>query len=189
MSQGASGKRLPLLLAAWAVGMFGFGFGLVQLYDLFCRVTGLGGGSYVTLVEPQVLARVESELGRQIKVRMITHKGRGVQMTLEPLEDSIEVRTGQRHTVRYRLTNHTNRPQMARAVPSLAPAQLAPYFHKVACFCFDAMPIGPREEREMTMTFVVDGELPQGYGDDILVGYTLFVEKTAGRSGRALSGG
>jgi cytochrome c oxidase assembly protein subunit 11 len=39
----ASTKALLVKLALVVVGMFGFGFALVPLYDVFCEWTGLNG--------------------------------------------------------------------------------------------------------------------------------------------------
>ena len=43
-------KLLSLKLVALTVAMFGFGFALVPLYDVFCDLTGLGGKSYDVIV-------------------------------------------------------------------------------------------------------------------------------------------
>ena len=39
-------KRLVVRLATAAIAMFGFGFGLVPLYDVFCEITGLNGKNF-----------------------------------------------------------------------------------------------------------------------------------------------
>ena len=41
MSTGSSNRKTVLRLAAIAVGMFGFGFALVPLYDVLCDVMGI----------------------------------------------------------------------------------------------------------------------------------------------------
>jgi cytochrome c oxidase assembly protein subunit 11 len=46
----SGGRSTPWKLLALVVGMFGFGFALVPIYDVLCKVTGLGGrtgGLYV----------------------------------------------------------------------------------------------------------------------------------------------
>ena len=44
MSDSRTGQRKQtVLLLVLAVGMFGFAFALVPLYNLFCEVTGLNG--------------------------------------------------------------------------------------------------------------------------------------------------
>ena len=42
MSTGSSNRKTVLRLGAIAVGMFGFGFALVPLYDVFCDAMGIG---------------------------------------------------------------------------------------------------------------------------------------------------
>ena len=39
----ADNRRMLAKLAVVAVAMFGFGFALVPLYDIFCKATGFGG--------------------------------------------------------------------------------------------------------------------------------------------------
>ena len=41
MSAGSTHRKIVLRLAAIAVGMFGFGFALVPLYDVLCDVMGI----------------------------------------------------------------------------------------------------------------------------------------------------
>ena len=45
-----SNRRVAGWLSLWVVGMFGFGYALVPLYDIFCEITGLNGKS-ATLTE------------------------------------------------------------------------------------------------------------------------------------------
>ena len=64
-------RKLCLLV----VGMFGFGFALVPLYDLLCEVTGLGGrtgGPYT--YDPAV---VEVDRSRLVKVNLLTNTNDG----------------------------------------------------------------------------------------------------------------
>ena len=46
-------KVNPLRLAMIPLLMFGFGFALVPLYDVFCDITGLNGKTGLTLSPPQ----------------------------------------------------------------------------------------------------------------------------------------
>ena len=43
MKSSASIKSIVSRLLLVTVGMFGFGFALVPLYDMFCDITGLNG--------------------------------------------------------------------------------------------------------------------------------------------------
>lgn len=40
-SQQKSNRRVVGWLSLWVLGMFGFGYALVPLYDIFCEITGL----------------------------------------------------------------------------------------------------------------------------------------------------
>ena len=173
-------KNTVLYLAVVTVAMFAFGFGLVSLYDVFCRVTGFGGGRGLeaTAIE-EVRGIATVDLDREIKVRMVTKRGRGVRLYLTAMEDSVAVNPGTLNEVFFRLTNPSDQPRVARAVPSLAPAPIVPYVKKVECFCFDEQPIGPNESIVLSMKFMVDAALPPNYGDDLVVGYTLFEAENA----------
>ena len=46
MQESVKTKRLVVRLAASAVLMFGFGFALVPLYEVFCDITGLNGKNF-----------------------------------------------------------------------------------------------------------------------------------------------
>ena len=43
MSQQSANNKMVIKLVAIVIGMFGFGFALVPLYDVFCDVTGING--------------------------------------------------------------------------------------------------------------------------------------------------
>jgi len=62
--------------------------------------------------------------------------------------------------VKYFARNRADKTVVGQAVPSLAPGLAAKYFNKTECFCFTRQTLGPRQEREMPLRFVVDPELP-----------------------------
>ena len=53
-------KRTVGKLLLLIVGMFGFGFALVPLYDLFCDVTGLNGKTGVADAKAVAASRVDT---------------------------------------------------------------------------------------------------------------------------------
>ncbi|NNF40182.1 MAG: cytochrome c oxidase assembly protein, partial [Woeseiaceae bacterium] len=57
-------RRLLLLAAA----MFGFGFLLVPLYDVFCEITGFGGRTNTTAVTVEEAP----DFSREIRVEFVT---------------------------------------------------------------------------------------------------------------------
>ena len=64
-----SRHRVVKKLVVVAVLMFGFGFALVPLYDVFCRVTGLNGKTGV--IAGQDVAASIADSSREITVEFI----------------------------------------------------------------------------------------------------------------------
>ena len=62
---------------------------------------------------------------------------------------------------------------VAQAVPSVSPAEAAPYLHKTECFCFRQQPLAAGDARDMPLQFVIDQALPADIRT-ITLSYTLF---------------
>ena len=88
--------------------------------------------------------------------------------------------------VLYLARNQSNDQVVGRAVPSVAPGLAAQYFHKVQCFCFTEQTLGPREEREMPVRFVIDPNLPAEVAT-VTLSYT-FYESTANKQEQPATG-
>jgi len=153
------------------VGMFGFGFALVPMYGLLCKVTGLGGrtgGLYV--YDPVAVKPDES---RYIEVTFLTNTNDGMPWTFRAEVNGLRVHPGELAEAKFFVRNPTDKTMVAQAVPSLAPGNAAEYFHKTECFCFTRQVLAPGEEMEMPMRFFVAPEVPQNVGS-VSLSYTLF---------------
>ena len=71
----SANNRLVLRLIAVVVGMFGFGFALVPLYDVFCDITGINGKT-----DNKAAVRTVDEIdkNREITVEFITRTNSGM---------------------------------------------------------------------------------------------------------------
>ncbi|SIS43389.1 cytochrome c oxidase assembly protein [Neptunomonas antarctica] len=156
-----------LLLAS--VLMFGFGFALVPLYDVFCRITGLNGK--VTNTGPYTPAG--SDTSRHIRVQMIAVNNESMPWEFKALTPMVSVYPGESKQAAYLAYNPTSQRMVAQAIPSISPSEAAQYLHKVNCFCFDQQPLNSLESREMPLLFVIDPELPD-HISTITLSYTLF---------------
>ncbi len=164
-----------LLLAVGA--MFGFGFALVPLYDVFCDLTGLNRG------EIQALARnTQVDASRRVRVEFLAsevpaaarHAGQpraAWRFTAPPR--AIDPHPGELVRVDYELENLTGRPLTGRAVPSYGPAAAAAYFKKIECFCFRDQTLAPGEKRVLPVLFVLDRTLPADMGV-VTLSYAFF---------------
>ena len=151
------------------VGMFGFGFLLVPLYDVFCEITGFGGRT-----NTEAAVAVEApDLSRQIRVEFVTTLNSYAQFEFAADADSMMVTPGKMYYATFTAKNLANEHKVAQAVPSVAPTTAAEYFTKIECFCFTSQEFQANEERRMPLQFIVNPDLP-GFVDTITLQYTFF---------------
>jgi len=169
MSPQAANRRLVRRLVLGCVLMFGFGFALVPLYDVFCEVTGLNGK--ITNTGP--VATSEADTSREIRVRLIAVHNEAMPWKFGPQQNLILTHPGEMKQTAFMATNPTGRRMVAQAIPSVAPAEAARYLHKVNCFCFEQQVLQSGESVEMPLLFVVDKNLPE-HIRSLTLSYTLF---------------
>ncbi len=169
MNKPASHTKLIAQLLAGIVLMFGFGFALVPLYDVFCRITGINGK--VDLTPGAYHATSQSE--REIKVQFIAVNNESMPWVFKPKQSSIKVTLGKTYQTSYWAANVTKRHMVAQAVPSVSPSDAAEYLQKVDCFCFNRQPLSAGEQREMGLAFNVLPDIP-AHIKTITLSYTLF---------------
>lgn len=163
--------RLLRRLVLVAVGMFGFGFALVPLYDVFCDITGLNGK--VGRNGPAQVTNTGVDNERWVRVQFLTHNNGSMPWEFYPLTREVRVHPGQPVKVEFVARNPAGRTMTGQAVPSVAPSVGAGYFHKTECFCFEQQILEPGQEVRMPVVFVVDTALPAGIGT-LTLSYTLF---------------
>jgi cytochrome c oxidase assembly protein subunit 11 len=164
-------RRVVTRLAMVVLGMFGFGFALVPLYDVFCQVTGLNGKTGRIGLEQALSEKVDA--GRMVTVEFLATVNSELPWEFRPVMKKIRVHPGEVTEVRYQARNLTGDTVTGQAVPSLAPGQAARYFNKTECFCFTRQTLGPRETRDMPLRFVVDPDLPAGIRT-VSLSYTFY---------------
>ena len=168
-------RNLALRLAGAAVVMFGFGFALVPLYDIFCEVTGirfeLNQTQTADIVEQPAAARV-------VTLELLASTSNSAPWKFRPVADSIEVRTGLMQETEYYAENLAGRAIVGTATPDVAPREAGRYLKKVECFCFTEQQFAEGEGRNMPVRFFIDPELP-AHIDTITLSYTLHEKPTA----------
>ena len=162
-------RSLVMRLATAAVFMFGFGFALVPLYEVFCDITGLNGKNF----NEGPAAITEVDRSRTVKVQFVTTNPVEMPWEFKPNERTMRVFPGEDKVTAFYAKNPTSQWMVAQAVPSVTPSEAAPYLHKVNCFCFDRQPLDAGADTEMPLVFVVDPELPE-HITTITLSYALF---------------
>jgi len=170
MSLARANRRLALRLGLAALLMFGFGFLLSPLYDVFCRVTGLNGK--VTNIGA-VDGGITVDKQRQVQVQFLAINNEGMPWRFDPEETQISVHPGEQRLAYFVALNPTSRAMVARAVPSIAPAEAASYLHKINCFCFESQALAGSESQRMPLVLMIDPALP-AHIKTVTLSYTLF---------------
>jgi cytochrome c oxidase assembly protein subunit 11 len=155
-----STPRLVAMLTTLVVGMFGFGFALVPLYDVFCEVTGirLADSGRVSIAEFEKSTNPAAE--RWVTVTFDTAVDRGLAWTFDANEKKMRVRVGELNEAFFTATNEAAVTVIGHAVPSVSPTGASLYFAKTECFCFTQQQLIAGESRQMPVRFVIDPELP-----------------------------
>ncbi|WP_018691371.1 cytochrome c oxidase assembly protein [Algicola sagamiensis] len=159
-------KRLVLITLA----MFGFGFMLVPLYDVFCDVTGLNGKTSDTAAQAPTSLIDES---REVTVEFWSRTQGAMPWEFQPTLKKIKVHPGKVTKVFFRASNRSNDDMVGQAIPSVSPGLAANYFHKIECFCFNQQPVKAGETVDMPLIFYVDPALPAKF-TTLTLSYTMF---------------
>lgn len=170
-------RRLALRLAAVSVVFLGFGFALVPLYDVFCRVVGIN-----VQAAPAGDARPEGgiDTGRWVNIEFSSQVMAGLPVVFRPLQTHMRVNPGDVVAAKYLVRNPTDRELHANAVYSVSPGNAGAHFKKIECFCFQEQTLAPGEEREMPVIFWVDRKLAANV-TDITLSYA-FYSQPAGKA-------
>lgn len=160
-------SRLGLVV----VGMFGFGFALVPIYDVFCEITGLNGKTAGRATYDAAVVEVEEE--RLVTVQFTANNNAGMSWQFQPMVNQVQVHPGELTEVKFYAHNPTGMTMVAQAVPSVVPFVAADYLHKTECFCFTQQSLAGGEGIEMPLLFYIDKAIPADVSK-LTLSYTLF---------------
>ncbi len=172
-------RRLIRGLAVMALGSFAFGWALIPLYDVFCKVAGVGNAEAKS-GSAEVHEAIDPN--REVTVEFVADPASVGSFEFRPKVASMRVHPGKLYDTAFFAKNLTQGASVAQAVPSISPSLAAKYFHKTQCFCFSPQHFGVGEGRDMPVRFIVDPQLP-GNVDRITLAYTFYdtTEEAASR--------
>lgn len=161
-----AGKMLAL-----AVGMFGFGYAMVPIYDIICEVTGLNGKTgRVSIAEAEA---AKADPNREVVVQFTSTINASGSWKFEPTVKQMVVKPGQTYQTSYYAENLSNATTVGQATPSVSPSEAAKYFNKTECFCFTQQLFEPLASKDMPLVFIIDPDLPLTV-DRVTLSYTFF---------------
>jgi cytochrome c oxidase assembly protein subunit 11 len=165
-----SNRILIRSLVLMTAGSFAFGWALVPLYTVFCKVAGVGNAQ---AKEGPAAVREAVDPNREVTVEFVADPASVGSFEFRPEAASMRVHPGKLYDTQFYAKNLTGGPSVAQAVPSISPTEAAQYFHKTQCFCFSPQHFGVGEGRDMPVRFIVDPSLPPNV-DRITLAYTFY---------------
>jgi cytochrome c oxidase assembly protein subunit 11 len=165
-------KKVVKNLLFVVVGMFGFGFALVPLYDVFCDITGLNGKTGDQYASHE---QVQVDTSREIKVEFLDNVNAEMPWEFKPLTYSVKVHPGEASRIEYVARNKTDRDIIGQAVPSVSPGIAAAHFQKTECFCFTEQVLKAGEEKIMPVVFMIDPSIDEDV-HEVTLSYTFFIK-------------
>ena len=164
--------KTALILLCLSLGMFGFGYAMVPLYDVFCDAVGLNGKTGE--ISKADAENTERDTARLITVEFDTNVNSQLNWRFRPEQRKMVVHPGEINEALFYAENLSDRTIIGQAIPSVAPFEASVFFNKTECFCFTEQSLGPRESREMPVRFIVDPSLPGKY-QFMTLSYTFFL--------------
>jgi len=111
-------------IALVAIAMFGFGYLLVPLYDVFCEITGLNGKTG-RIDEAEIAARYQPDMTRLVTVQFIANNNLGMPWEFGPGVESMQVHPGKVYATSFKARNPTGHDMVGQAVPAWRPPRPA----------------------------------------------------------------
>lgn len=163
-------RGLVTKLLALTLVMFGFGFALVPLYEVFCEVTGINGK---TSAVPATVLADGIDTSRVVTIEFLARPNQNMPWIFQPEVRRMTVHPGEVHVMHYKAENPTANMIVGQAVPSVSPGRAALFLHKIECFCFTQQQLAGGANMLMPVQFYVDPALPAQFST-ITLNYTLY---------------
>ena len=133
---GRKGARAAYYYAFGIGGLiFGATYAFPPFYGAFCEKTGYGGSDrsrvkYVKMANTQ-------NIHRKFKINFQGNVDPDLDWSFWPLQDSLEVNSGDTVLAFFRANNRTTEPIIGISAYVIQPDSAIDHFHKIQCFCFD----------------------------------------------------
>ena len=171
MNPQKSNTRILTMLVGVVVVMGALAWAAVPFYNWFCKVTGYGGTTNVSLTASDTV------LDEMVRVRFDANVDDNMGWTFRPMQREMKIRIGENAMAFYEAINTTDKPITGTASYNVAPETAGYFFNKIECFCFTEQTLQPGERVEMPVSFFVDPELVKdrdaGRIRDLTLSYTF----------------
>lgn len=181
---------------ALVIGFVALSYASVPLYRLLCSQTGFGGqpirapdGSLAGPDRADRLVPVTDVPRLRVAFRGSTSDV--LPWSFTPQQREVRVHPGETALAFFTATNEGPDDIIGVATYSVAPGEVAPYFSKIQCFCFEEQRLNAGETVDMPVFFYIDRAFLEDANMrgimDITLNYTFF-SKSARRGGSGDAG-
>lgn len=144
----------------------------VELYEIFCRVTGYGGTTQIAT------GPADRILDRRIKIRFNADTNKKLPWHFSAVQDSVTIRVGEQTLAFYEARSDAAEPVVGTATFNVTPAKAGQYFNKIDCFCFTEQTLDPGQRVDLPVQFFIDPAIVEDRNLDdvhtITLSYTFF---------------
>jgi len=164
--------------SAVVIAAIGVTYAAVPMYRAFCSATGYSGTPMTDSSKygPDRLVPVEG--AKRIKVHFNADTSSVLPWSFTPQQKFVMVKPGESALAFYTAKNMSSEDIIGIATYNVTPGQIAPYFAKVECFCFDEQKLRAGEEVDMPLLFFIDKDFAEDPStrdiDDVVLSYTFF---------------
>lgn len=156
-------------------------YGSLSLNFQICQQTGWGGQPILThrTGDGDTSARVTPVTdSRRLRITFNGSVSDVLPWKFTPQQREVRVLPGETALAFYTATNKSEHDIIGVATYSVTPGQVAPYFSKIQCFCFEEQKLNAGESVDMPVFFFIDPDFatdPTMKGiDTITLSYTFF---------------
>jgi len=162
------------------IGTVALSYGSVPMYKMICQQTGWGG---------QPIRSSKHGAADENRLKPVTDVPR-IRITFNgsvsdilpwkftPQQREVKVLPGESALAFYTATNNSKEDIIGVATYSVTPGQVAPYFNKIQCFCFEEQMLRAGESVDMPVFFFIDPEFANDVNmkgiETVTLSYTFF---------------
>ena len=170
------------------LGTVALSYGSVPMYKMICATTGWGGqpvrapghgGSGGGDVDSST-RMVPVTTAPRIRVTFNASVSDVLPWKFMPQQREVRVLPGETALAFYTATNRSDADIIGVATYSVTPAQVAPYFSKIQCFCFEEQRLNAGETVDMPVFFYLDPDMLNDLNmrgvNEVTLSYTFFSE-------------
>ncbi|KAI8284501.1 hypothetical protein K4K60_001865 [Colletotrichum sp. SAR11_57] len=170
------------------LGTVALSYGSVPLYKMICQTTGWGGqpirahGPDVDYSEDGLASRLVPVTSvNRIRVTFSSSVSDVLPWKFTPQQREVRVLPGETALAFYTATNTSDTDIIGVATYSVTPGQVAPYFSKIQCFCFEEQRLNAGETVDMPVFFYLDPDIVNDVNmrgiETVTLNYTFFKAK------------